>query len=142
MSNDDTIQAATAPDRERAAWDARSADEGHIHQNWSAAGDLQSRNPRTTADATLKESGDQVQYQIRIRGHLDSTWSEWFDDLTIVNLEGGVTMLEGNLVDQPALHGILQKIRDLGLPLLAVVKVGDEGGGDDHEASEHHRPEG
>ena len=74
-------------------------------------------------DAALNEAGRQERYQIQIRGHLDSTWSEWFDGLAIVNLADGVTLLEGELVDQPALHGILHKIRDLGLPLLAVARV-------------------
>jgi hypothetical protein len=139
MSNDDAIQLANAPGHERAAQDDHSADEGHMHQNGSAMGGIQSRSPRAAAGATLKESGDQVYYQIRIQGHLDSTWSEWFDGLAIVNLEGGVTMLEGNLVDQPALHGVLQKIRDLGLTLLSVAKVGEEGDGDGPEVSGHHR---
>jgi hypothetical protein len=97
--------------------------QGPRHTHTIAAGGIQSRCPRDAADATLSEIGDQVRYQIRIQGHLDSTWSEWFDGLTIVNLADGVTMLEGDLVDQPALHGVLHKIRDLGLPLLAVVKV-------------------
>jgi hypothetical protein len=142
MSNDDATQLANSPGSERAARNAPSACEGHIYQNGSAASGFQVQFPCKSDDATVKESGDQVRYQIRIRGHLDSTWSEWFDDLMIVNLEGGVTMLEGDLVDQPALHGVLQKIRDLGLPLLAVVRVGDEGDGDSPEASGHHRPEG
>ena len=59
-------------------------------------------------------------YCITITGHLDSTWSEWFDGLTITNHENGTTILAGRIVDQTALHGILNKVRDLGLPLVAV----------------------
>ncbi len=59
-------------------------------------------------------------YNIRVKGHLDGRWSEWFDGLTITNLENGVAVLSGEIVDQAALHGVLNKVRDLGLPLLAV----------------------
>ena len=69
-----------------------------------------------------------VRYQIRVQGHLDNTWSDWFEGLTLTNLADGVTVLEGLLVDQPALHGVLIKIRDLGLPLLAVIRVVDATG--------------
>ncbi len=61
-----------------------------------------------------------VYYSIRVKGHLDSTWSEWFDGLTIANVADGETVLTGEIVDQAALHGLLNKVRDLGLPLLAV----------------------
>jgi hypothetical protein len=59
-------------------------------------------------------------YYITITGHLDSTWSEWFDGLTITPQEDGTTVLAGRLVDQTALHGILNKVRDLSLPLVAL----------------------
>ncbi len=59
-------------------------------------------------------------YEIWVKGHLDRRWSEWFDGLKITNLENGEAMLSGEIVDQAALHGVLAKIRDLGLPLVAV----------------------
>ena len=59
-------------------------------------------------------------YYITVTGHLDGTWSEWFDGLTITNQENGTTVLAGCIVDQTALHGILNKVRDLGLPLVAL----------------------
>ena len=59
-------------------------------------------------------------YCITITGHLDSTWSDWFDGLTITHQENGTTVLAGRVVDQTALHGILNKVRDLGLALIAV----------------------
>ena len=62
-------------------------------------------------------------YQIRVEGHLDNSWSEWLDGLTITHEEGGTTVLTGPVVDQPALHGLLVKIRDLGLPLVSVNPV-------------------
>jgi hypothetical protein len=59
-------------------------------------------------------------YYITVQGHLDATWSDWFDGLTITTQENGTTVLAGRIVDQTALHGILNKVRDLGLPLVAV----------------------
>ncbi len=59
-------------------------------------------------------------YQIKIKGHLDNHWSAWFDSLTISNEANGEAVLAGPLADQAALHGVLIKIRDLGLPLLAI----------------------
>ncbi len=62
-------------------------------------------------------------YEIRVKGHLDGRWSEWFDGLAIANVEDGDAVLSGDIVDQSALHGVLAKVRDLGLPLLAVSRV-------------------
>jgi hypothetical protein len=59
-------------------------------------------------------------YQIRVKGHLDPTWTDWFDGLVITLEADGATLLAGPVVDQSALHGLLKKIRDLGLPLLLV----------------------
>ena len=59
-------------------------------------------------------------YSIRVRGHLDQSWSAWFDDLAITNEVNGDAVLTGPVVDQAALHGLLAKVRDLGLPLIAV----------------------
>ena len=63
-------------------------------------------------------------YHIRIKGHLGQQWMGWFDGLTITPEEGGNTLLTGAVVDQAALHGILRKVRDLGMPLLSVNSVG------------------
>ena len=58
--------------------------------------------------------------EIRIRGHLGRQWEEWFTGLTIVLEENGNTLLTGAVMDQAALHGLLKKVRDLGMPLLSV----------------------
>ena len=63
-------------------------------------------------------------YQIKLKGHLGSQWAHWFERLTITLEEDGNTLLTGVVVDQAALHGILKKIRDLGMPLLSVNSVG------------------
>lgn len=65
-------------------------------------------------------------YEIRIRGHLGQQWREWFKGLTILLAENGDTVLTGVVVDQAALHGMLKKVRDLGMPLLAVNLVDSE----------------
>ncbi len=62
-------------------------------------------------------------YHIRLKGHLDGQWSAWFDNMTITNEANGETVLRGPLIDQAALHGVLMRIRDLGMPLLAVSTV-------------------
>ena len=66
---------------------------------------------------------EQVVYQIRVRGVIDTGWSDWFDGLTICPQDDGATLLTGPVRDQSALHGLLTKIRDLGLPLLSVNRV-------------------
>jgi hypothetical protein len=62
-------------------------------------------------------------YHIRLKSHLDPSWSDWFNGLTISNEANGETLLHGPLPDQAALHGVLIKIRDLGLPLLSIMTV-------------------
>jgi hypothetical protein len=73
-------------------------------------------NPKTDA-------GKPTVYQIRIKGHLGREWTDWFEGLTITLEEDGNTLLTGPVVDQAALHGLLKKVRDLGMPLLSVCSV-------------------
>jgi len=65
-------------------------------------------------------------YQIRVKGILDANWSDWFDGFVITPLDCGETVLAGQVVDQSALHGLLNKIRDIGLTLLALNRVDTE----------------
>ncbi len=64
-------------------------------------------------------------YEIRIAGRLDPRWEEWFDGLTIT-VDNGDTLIAGRVVDQAALHGLLRRVRDLGLPLVSVTRGGDQ----------------
>jgi hypothetical protein len=65
-------------------------------------------------------------YAIRVEGHLDAHWSEWLEGMTLTHEEGGLTRLEGPLVDQAALHGLLNKLWDLRLPIVMVERLGAE----------------
>lgn len=69
-----------------------------------------------TNEHTNKQSG----YQIKIRGHLDSGWQDWFDGLTVTLTDGGDTILSGVIIDQAALHGVFKKISNLGLTIISV----------------------
>ena len=72
------------------------------------------------------EEGEVSFYKIRVKGHLDRRWSDWFDGLEIINLQNGETILTGDIVDQAALHGVLAKVRDLNLPLISVTSVSSD----------------
>jgi hypothetical protein len=65
-------------------------------------------------------------YEIRVRGHLSDSWVEWFDGLAIENLPNGESLLSGPVADKAALHGLLTKVRDLNLTLLAVTLIEPE----------------
>ncbi len=69
------------------------------------------------------DSNQPTAYQIRLEGHLDPQWSAWFCGLTVTQDETGDTLLTGPMADQAALHGLFKKIRDLGMPLLAVNRL-------------------
>ena len=62
-------------------------------------------------------------YEIRIRGHLDAQWTDWFGMLTVTLEQNGDTLLTGTVADQSALHGLLRKVRDLGMPLISVNRI-------------------
>lgn len=74
------------------------------------------RNPKIDPDQPMI-------YRIRIKGQLDRKWIDWFGDVTITLEESGNTLLTCPVIDQAALHGLLKKVRDLGMPLLSVNRV-------------------
>ena len=62
-------------------------------------------------------------YEIRLAGHLDAHWATWFDGLAVSHQSDGTTVVCGSVADQAALHGVLQRVRDLGLPLVSVTRI-------------------
>ncbi len=70
---------------------------------------------------------DPACYRIRVKGHLSEQWANWFDGLTLENLPDGYAVLFGGLPDQSALYGVLKRIRDIGLTLISVNRVEDDG---------------
>jgi hypothetical protein len=74
-----------------------------------------------------KQNEKATNYQIRIEGQLDPQWSDWFDGLSITQEEDGTTLLVGPVADQSALHGLLKKVRDLGMPLVSVNRMEADG---------------
>jgi hypothetical protein len=77
-------------------------------------------------DAATEDQYEPGLYEIRIMGHLENRWIDWFEGLTITLAENGDTLLTGPVADQAALHGLLRKVRNLGLPLISVVPVAPE----------------
>jgi hypothetical protein len=75
------------------------------------------------AHASIEDHYEPERYEIRIKGHLDDKWADWFEGLTITREDNGETLLTGPVVDQAALHGVLRKVRDLGMPLLSVSRI-------------------
>ena len=72
------------------------------------------------------DPGQPMVYQIRIKGHLDRKWADWFAGLNITSQASGETLLTGPVLDQAMLYGLLRKVRDVGLPLVAVMAVEPE----------------
>ena len=68
-----------------------------------------------------------MQYEITVEGHLGARWAAWFEGFAVTSEAGGTTVLRGFVVDQAALHGLLQKLRDIGIPLLALTLLDQEG---------------
>ena len=77
------------------------------------------------ADTLIQPAGldEPWTYEIRIKGYLDTKWSDWFGGMTIALEDAGTTLLRGPVIDQACLHGLLAKVRDLGMPLLLVKRV-------------------
>ena len=78
---------------------------------------VRSYGPRVTDSTGIP------QYEIHVEGHLGPRWTAWFDGLSVTNEDGGITVIRGPVVDQAALHGLLQKLRDIGLPLVSVTQL-------------------
>ena len=78
------------------------------------------------SEASKGDRHDPGEYEIRLKGHLDDRWAAWFDGLSLTHRRDGTTVIHGQVADQAALHGLLQKVRDVGLPLVSVTRVEPE----------------
>jgi hypothetical protein len=74
-------------------------------------------------DSPARDLAQPPIYQIQIQGHLGSQWTDWFEGLSITLEDNGETLLTGPVVDQAELHGLLKKVRDLGMPLLSIIRL-------------------
>jgi hypothetical protein len=88
-------------------------------------------------NASAGHQHDSGRYEIRLQGHLAARWTNWFDGMTLTTHSDGTTVLEGAVVDQAALHGLLTKLRDLGLPLLSVTHLDADQQAPMHTSSAH-----
>lgn len=85
-----------------------------------------------------KDHHEPGRYEIRLKGHLDTRWADQFEYMSFTHVSDGTTILAGPLVDQAALHGLLRKVRDLGLPLISVMQV-DPTAANESEGNTDHR---
>ena len=77
----------------------------------------------TTEHVSTDDPGAPGRYEIRLKGRLDARWATWFDGLSLSHESDGTTVLSGPVIDQAVLHGLLSKVRDLGLPLISVTQI-------------------
>jgi hypothetical protein len=75
------------------------------------------------SDTSTGRDHDAGQYEIRLKGHLAPRWAAWFDGLSLSSENDGTMIISGLVADQAALHGLLQRVRDIGLPLVSVTRV-------------------
>jgi hypothetical protein len=83
-------------------------------------------------DASTAEPAGSDHYEIRVKGHLHARWAARFDGMNLTNRSDGTTTIDGPVVDQAALHGLLQRLRDVGVPLISVARTNPEGNGHEH----------
>lgn len=83
----------------------------------------ENRTPATAPGPSAADRDPVPQYEVRVAGHLASRWSAWFDGLTIATGADGTTVIRGPVVDQAALHGLIQKLRDVGIPLISLTQL-------------------
>ena len=95
----------------------------HQVRSYGSSVTTDDRSIETTSDASAADHSAIPQYEIRVKGHLGSRWAAWFDGLSLTNEDDGTTVIRGPVVDQAALHGLLQKLRDIGIPLVSLTQL-------------------
>ena len=102
-------------------------------------------NNRSANDAGAAPTAghtDIPQYEIRVKGHLGRRWAAWFDGLSLTALDDGTTVISGPVVDQAALHGLLHKLRDVGIPLISLTQLLPDAPASTDAPPAHRTPEG
>ncbi len=94
-------------------------------------------NPSSDAQPASRSEVEAL-YEIRVKGHLDPSWSGWLDGLTIIPQRDGETLLTGSIIDQAALHGLLDKLYAMNLSILSVVQIRNDRETEDKHVSENH----
>jgi hypothetical protein len=84
---------------------------------------MQAMPDQTTTDTDDTDPNRPTVYELKLRGHLGNEWTDWFEGATIALQDDGETVLTCSVSDQAALHGLLRKVRDLGMPLLSVTRI-------------------
>lgn len=92
---------------------------GHQARSYGAVVTAEDRSPSTP----ITGHGPAPQYALRVKGRVAARWSAWFDGLTLTDEDDGITVISGPVVDQAALHGLLQKLRDIGIPLVSLTQL-------------------
>jgi len=87
----------------------------------------------TTAGASTADHDPVPHYEIRVKGHLGSGWAAWFDGLSLTDDADGTTVIHGPLLDQAALHGLMAKLRDVGIPLISLSQIASDAPTQTHE---------
>jgi hypothetical protein len=95
----------------------------HLVRSYGPSVTADDRTTEPTGGAPPAEHDGIPQYEIRVEGHLGSRWSAWFDGLRLTNEDDGTTVIRGPVVDQAALHGLLQKLRDVGVSLVSLAPL-------------------
>ena len=96
---------------------------GHQARSYGPGVTADDRTTDTTDGASAADHDGAQQYEIRVIGHLGARWTAWFDGLSLTNGDDGITVLRGPVVDQAALHGLLNKLRDVGIPLVSLTPL-------------------
>ena len=94
----------------------------------------QSTRPAPTGGASVP------QYELRVHGHLSPRWAAWFDGLDVTAEDDGTTVIRGSVIDQAALHGLLQRVRDIGIPLVSLSRSSPRAAGDLPDLPDHPIP--
>jgi hypothetical protein len=95
----------------------------HQVASYGASVSTEDRTNRTTTGASAAEHASTPQYEVRVKGHLGSRWAAWFEGLTLSTEEDGITVIRGPVIDQAALHGLFQTLRDIGIPLISLTQL-------------------